>query len=29
LSWEAGRSLQAMCDSAWNFHEKSTCTNDH
>jgi UDP-glucose 4-epimerase len=23
LNWEAGRSLQSMCDSAWNFHEKS------
>jgi UDP-glucose 4-epimerase len=23
LGWEAGRSLQSMCDSAWNFHKKS------
>jgi UDP-glucose 4-epimerase len=23
LNWEAGRSLQSMCDSAWNFHERS------
>jgi UDP-glucose 4-epimerase len=28
LGWEAGRTLDSMCDSAWNFHEKSTYTND-
>jgi UDP-glucose 4-epimerase len=26
LGWEAGRSLQSMCDSAWYFHEKSMHT---
>lgn len=23
LGWEAGRSLQSMCDSAWNFHKQT------
>jgi UDP-glucose 4-epimerase len=23
LSWEAERSLQSMCDSAWNFHQQT------
>jgi UDP-glucose 4-epimerase len=23
LDWEAGRSLQSMCDSAWNFHQQT------
>jgi UDP-glucose 4-epimerase len=23
LSWEAERSLQSMCDSAWNFHKQT------
>lgn len=27
LNWEAGRSLQSMCDSAWHFHEKSMPTD--
>ena len=27
LGWEAGRSLQSMCDSAWNFHKQSTHAN--
>jgi UDP-glucose 4-epimerase len=27
LSWEAGRDLQSMCDSAWNFHKQSTHAN--
>ena len=27
LGWEAGRDLQSMCDSAWNFHKQSTHAN--
>jgi len=27
LGWEANRSLQSMCDSAWNFHQKSMHAN--
>ena len=23
LGWEAGRTLESMCDSAWNFHKQS------
>jgi UDP-glucose 4-epimerase len=23
LGWKAGRSLQSMCDSAWNFHQQT------
>jgi UDP-glucose 4-epimerase len=27
LGWQASRTLQSMCDSAWNFHQQSRHTN--
>jgi len=28
LGWEAGRTLESMCDSAWNFYKQSMHIND-